>query len=171
MAEVARQGDHCLGHPVEAGLLIDETSFLKKGDRSVGVARQYLGRLGKVDNGQVAVFGALSRKDRVLPIDVRLFLPEEWIQDPARCQRAGIPESGRQYKTKKELALEIVDQTRQQGSRFGWVGGDAAYGSGLDFLYALDERPESFLIDIHKDQHIYLTDPAPVIPVCSGKTR
>jgi SRSO17 transposase len=71
MDHVARDADAELGHPREAGLLIDESGFVKQGRKSVGVSRQWLGRLGKVDNGQVAVFGALAQGSRVVPVDAR----------------------------------------------------------------------------------------------------
>ncbi|GAI47057.1 unnamed protein product, partial [marine sediment metagenome] len=69
----------------DACLLIDESGFAKQGRGSVGVSRQWLGRLGKVDNGQVAVFGALANGQYAVPIDARLYLPEEWTDDPKRC--------------------------------------------------------------------------------------
>ena len=122
---------------------------------SVGASRQYLGRLGKVDNGQVAVFGVLAKGRFATAIDTRLYLPKEWTDDAQRCNKAGIPESERVFKTKKQLALEIVEQARRNGVRFGWVGADAGYGSGPDFLFALADAGHTFLIDIHKSFVIY----------------
>ena len=86
----------------EACLLIDESGFAKQGKESVGVKRQWLGRLGKVDNGQVAVFGALVNGQYAAPVDVRLYLPEEWTDDSKRCEKAGIPENRTRvsYKTR-----------------------------------------------------------------------
>ncbi len=85
MDQVAMNADHCVGSEVGAGLYVDESAFQKKGEKSVGVARQWNGRLGKQDNCQVGVFGALGRADRVSLIDARLYLPEEWTKD----RRAG----------------------------------------------------------------------------------
>jgi SRSO17 transposase len=125
---------------------------------SVGASRQYLGRLGKVDNGQVAVFGVLAKGRFATAIDSRLYLPKEWTEDAERCNKAGIPESERVFKTKSQLALEIVEQARRNGVRFGWVGADAGYGSGPDFLFALADAGHTFLIDIHKSFVIYELD-------------
>jgi hypothetical protein len=85
------------------------------------------------DNGQVAVFGVLAKGRFATAIDTRLYLPKEWTEDAERCHKAGIPESERVFKTKSQLALDIVEQARRNGVRFGWVGTDAGYGSGPDF--------------------------------------
>ena len=118
---VARDANQCLGDEQRAGLLIDESGFAKQGPMSVGVSRQWLGRLGKVDNGQVAVFGVLSRDRFAIPVDVKLYLPKKWTEDPKRCAKAGIPEAERVFRTKEQLALEIVSHARQNGLRFGIV--------------------------------------------------
>ena len=161
---VARDADKLLGDRGDACLLIDESGFAKQGRGSVGVCRQWLGRLGKVDNGQVAVFGALSNGQFATPVDVRLYLPEQWVEDPDRCQQAGVPETGRQFRTKPELGLEIVRHGRENNLRFGWVGADAGYGKGPGFYNALDEMGEAFVVDVHADFHVYLQDPQPYVP-------
>jgi len=161
---VARDADQLLGDRREACLLIDESGFAKQGRSSVGVSRQWLGRLGKVDNGQVAVFGVLANGPFATPTDVRFYLPEEWAQDPQRCQRAGVPEEERQFRTKIELAVEIVRHARENNLRFGWVGADAGYGKGPGFCYALDEMGETFVVDLHSDFSVYLQDPQPYLP-------
>jgi len=161
---VAHDVDQHLGDGHNACLLIDESGFEKQGKGSVGVSRQWLGRLGKVDNGQVAVFGALANGQYAAPIDVRLYLPEEWANDPNRCDRAGIPEAERSFRTKPELALEIVHHARENGLRFGWVGADAGYGKGPGFCMALDEMGETFVVDIHSDFPVYGEDPKPYLP-------
>ena len=122
---VASDADRYLGDNRYACLLIDESGFAKQGKGSVGVSRQWLGRLGKVDNGQVGVFGALANGHYTVPIDARLYLPEEWTKDPERCKKAGVPEDQRVFRTKPELALEIVRHAREKGIRYGWVGADA----------------------------------------------
>jgi len=168
---VARDADELIGDASEAALLIDESGFAKQGKMSVGASRQYLGRLGKVDNGQVAVFGVLAKGRFATAIDTRLYLPKEWTDDAQRCNKAGIPESERVFKTKSQLALEIVEQARRNGVRFGWVGADAGYGSGPDFLFALDDAGESFLIDVHKSFVISEVDPQSTIPGPSRNGR
>jgi SRSO17 transposase len=161
---VARDANQFLGDEQRAGLLIDESGFAKQGPMSVGVSRQWLGRLGKVDNGQVAVFGVLSRDRFAIPVDVKLYLPKKWTEDPKRCEKAGIPEAERVFRTKEKLALEIVSHARQNGLRYGWVGADAGYGKGPGFCLELDRMNERFVVDLHSDFPIYLEDPRPYLP-------
>jgi len=169
MDHVAREVDGLLGDDPQVGLLIDESGFAKQGAMSVGVARQWLGRLGKVDNGQVAVFGVLAKDRFASPVDVRLYLPQKWVDDPERCAKAGIPESERIFRTKEQLALEIVQHAVSQGLRFGWVGADAGYGKGPAFCLALDRMGRQFVVDVHSDFRVYLEDPKPYIPDRTGK--
>jgi SRSO17 transposase len=164
MDRVARKADTLLGADRDVGLYIDESAFQKKGDKSVGVARQWNGRLGKRDNCQVGVFGALGRGDRVSLIDARLYLPREWTDDPRRCDHAAVPRAQQVHRTKLELALEIVRHARQSGVRFEWVGMDGLYGQSLELLESLQTQGETFLAEIHSDRHVYLTDPAPYLP-------
>jgi SRSO17 transposase len=166
---VAQDVDGFLGNVKNACLLIDESGFAKQGKASVGVARQWLGRLGKVDNGQVAVFGALVNGRYAAPIDMRLYLPEKWTNDPGRCKRAGVPEEECQFRTKPELALEIVRHSRENKLHFGWVGADAGYGKGPGFCFALDEMGETFVVDLHSDFHVYLKNPKPYLPKKTNK--
>ena len=161
---VAQDVDKLLGDERNACFLIDESGFAKQGKMSVGVSRQWLGRLGKVDNGQVAVFGALANGQYVAPVDVRLYLPEKWANDPKRCEHACVPENERKFRTKIELALEIVRHARETGLRYGWVGADAGYGKGPGFCFALNEIDEIFVVDVHSDFPVYLKDPKPYLP-------
>lgn len=162
--KIGQEADQLLGGTPDSALLFDETGVAKKGTKSVGVQRQWLGRHGKVDNGQVAVFGSLCCREQVQPIDVRLFLTESWTSDKARCLAAGVPGDRIVAKTKQALALEIVREARANGLRFNWVGGDAFYGIDPSFLRELDSLGECFVIDVHRDQRIYLQDPKPYIP-------
>jgi len=164
MDRVARNADALLGGESGTGLYLDESAFAKKGDQSVGVARQWNGRLGKQDNCQVGVFGALGRGDRVSLIDARLYLPKEWTEDPRRCERAAVPRVEQIHRTKLELAQEIIRHARASGMRFEWVGMDGAYGHSLELLQSVQGQGETFIADIHSDQHIYPTDPVPYLP-------
>jgi SRSO17 transposase len=148
----------------KVGFLIDEVSFVKKGRQSVGVARQYLGSVGKVDNGQVAVFGALSTQNYYGLADAALFLPKGWTEDASRCAKAGIPEAFREYKTKPELAIEIIKRQKENGIKFDFVGADGLYGNAPDFLSGLDEMGLLFVVDVHSDQRVYGEAPAIGIP-------
>ncbi len=115
-----------LGHP-EAVWVLDGSDFPKQGRKSAGVARQYCGRLGKVANCQAGMFLAyVSPLGRAL-VDQRLYLPESWTSDDARCAAAGVPEDQRRYRSKTELALELLQQALERGHlRAGWVAGDDA---------------------------------------------
>jgi SRSO17 transposase len=162
--QVAQEANRWLGGTEDSCLLIDESGFAKKGQHSVGVKRQWCGRQGKVDNCQVGVFAALGKGHLSTLIDERLYLPKEWAANPARCGKAGIPEAARVYQSKSELALEMVRHQRALGLRFAWVGADGGYGKEPAFLRGLDAMGEIFVVDIHKDQHLYLEDPRPAIP-------
>ncbi len=105
----------------------------------------------------------LSRGSHSSLIDTRLYLPREWTEDPARCREAKVPEKEIVDRTKPELALEMIRHARAQGLGFHWVGADGLYGQDGWFLRALDDREESFVVDVHKDQRVYLEDPAPFI--------
>ena len=104
-----RASAHLGGH-ADSTLLIDESGLAKKGDRSVGVARQYNWRLGKTDNCQVGVFAALALGPRAALVGARLFLPDAWVDAPARCRRAGVPEPEIRARTKLALARALVAQ-------------------------------------------------------------
>ena len=151
-------------------LIIDESSFLKCGDKSVGVARQYLGCVGKVANGQVAVYLAYASRHGHTLLDTRLYLPEEeWCNDPARRAEAGVPEEV-VFRTKPELALELVCQRRRQ-LRHRWVTFDEAYGRNPGFLSGLEELGERYLGEVPKDTRGWLQRPAVETPVAGRKGR
>jgi SRSO17 transposase len=147
-------GPQCLAY-------VDETSTSKKGTKSVGVARQYNGRLGKVDNCQVAVFAALGQGERVALVGARLYLPQQWCEDPARCQQAGIPVADRRFKSKSTLALELITHLRSIGAKFAATVLDAGYGKEPGLLRALDAAGEVFVVDVHSSQRIWRDDPWP----------
>jgi SRSO17 transposase len=171
MDQVALEADALLGGTAESALLVDESGITKKGRHSVGVARQWNGRLGKVDNCQVGVYVALSRGCASTLIDTRLYLPATWAHDDARCAAAGIPETARAVRSKPQLALEMIRYQRALGVRFAWVGMDGLYGKDPALLRALDGDGECFVADVHKDQRIYLEDPHPQIPPGRGRGR
>jgi SRSO17 transposase len=164
MDQVAQEANTSLGDEQEACLLIDESGFPKQGKKSVGVARQWLGRLGKVDNGQVGVFGALCRDQLAVPVDARIYLPKEWTEDPQRCTEAGIPASEQVFRTKDELAVEIIRHARQQGLKFGWISADAGYGKSPETFYRWTELEETFFIDVPSDFSVYLKSFQPEPP-------
>jgi SRSO17 transposase len=161
---VALEADKALGGRKDSCLVVDESGFDKKGMKSVGVARQWNGNLGKVDNSQVGVFLALASGNRATLIDEQLYLPKEWIDAPMRCLEAGIPEDKIVFKTKQEQALEMIYHAKKLGVRYNWVNFDGFYGEDPAFLRMLDSMGETFMGDVHKDQQVYLEDPKPVVP-------
>ena len=160
-----------LGHP-EAVWGLDGSDFPKQGRKSAGVARQYCGRLGKVANCQAGMFLAyVSPLGRAL-VDQRLYLPESWTSDDARCAAAGVPEDQRRYRSKTELALELLQQALARGHlRAGWVAGDDAFGmspSLRDGLAALGLR---YVLDIPGNFTFWPVDPEWTSPAYQGFGR
>lgn len=148
----------------KVGLLIDESAFEKKGNRSAGVARQWNGRLGKIDNCQVGVFAALSDGAASTLIDGALYLPEHWIEDNDRCELARIPVSERRYRSKCELALEMIERAVEAKLDFGWVGFDAFYGGTPWLLRKVGSMGLRFVADVRSNQSVYEEDPRPYLP-------
>src|SRR4051794_38947090 len=116
-----------LGDP-DAVLILDETGFLKKGTKSAGVARQYTGTAGRIENAQVGVFLAYAGRHGTAFLDRALSLPEEWTDDPGRCAGAGVPE-GTAFATKAWLARLMLERVFKAGVPAAWVTGDEVYGS------------------------------------------
>ncbi len=164
MDDVARGAAQVLGGHRDTALYVDETSFVKKGTASVGVQRQYCGRLGKLENCQVGVFACLGRGERAALVDFRLFLPQEWAEDAARCQRAKIPEAARRHRTKAQLALVLVQAARERRLGHQWVGGDEIYGNHRELTDALDALGETFLMDVASNLKVWNHDPSPQPP-------
>jgi SRSO17 transposase len=162
--QVAHDADAGFGDSENRFLVIDESAIAKKGDKSVGVARQWNGRLGKVDNCQVGVFAGLGCDGDITLTDERLYLPQEWIDAPKRCDRAGIPREERVFRTKAQLALEMIHHARSQGIRYGWVSFDGGYGKEPWLLRTLDGEGDTWVAEVHCDQRIYPEDPCPIVP-------
>lgn len=152
-----------IGGP-NASLCIDESAITKKGKMSVGVSRQHNGRLGKIDNCQVGVYATLVNGRYGCIIGTRLFLPKVWTSDKARCDKAGIPADCRVFKTKPQLALELIDEAIAAGVVFRYVCMDALYGNSPQLLRGLAERGLEFIADVHVSQCIYTEDPEPYLP-------
>lgn len=128
--------------------IIDETSDDKKGVKTPGVQRQYLGCSGKQDNGIVTVHLAYAADDFHCLLDGELFLPESWSEDRSRCREAGIPED-MVYRPKSEIALELYDRARANGVTFTWLTFDEWYGAKPAFLRGLDDRGQYFVGETH----------------------
>jgi SRSO17 transposase len=142
-----------LGDP-NAVLVVDETGFLKKGTKSVGVARQYSGTAGRIENCQIGVFlGYASPQGRTF-LDRALYLPEEWTNDPERCREAGVPETVT-FRTKPQLALAMIERALDAGVPAGWVTADAVYGGDRRFRMALEQRGQPFVLGIPKNEPLW----------------
>jgi SRSO17 transposase len=133
-------------HPHSVGI-IDETSFVKQGAKTPGVQRQYLGTVGKQENGIVTVHLGYAADDFHCLLDGELFLPESWAKDAARCREAHIPE-GVTYRPKSEIALELYDRARAHGIHFAWLTFDEWYGGKPAFLQALEGRQQPFVGEV-----------------------
>jgi SRSO17 transposase len=151
---LAGKADALVGGP-EAVLVVDDTALPKKGRRSVGVARQYCGCLGKRANCQVLVSLTLAGGEVPAPVGLRLFLPEEWVADPERCSRAGVPEEHRRALAKTEIALAEIDRVIAAGARFGAVLADAGYGTGAAFRGGLSARGLTWAVGVLRTQNVY----------------
>ncbi len=150
------------------GLVIDETSHLKKGLKSVGVSRQYAGVVGKVDNCQVAVHLSLGNEKFCSLVGTELFLPKVWTNDKERCDAAGIPELDQEFQTKPELALKLINQAIDSGIEFDFIGGDGLYGHNAELTRALDALDQFHVLDVHKDELVFLAEPTFSIPQRKG---
>jgi SRSO17 transposase len=156
----------------DAVFVVDETGFAKQGTQSVGVARQYSGTLGKVGNAQVGVFlGYASSRGHAL-VDARLYLPEEWTDDPDRCRAAGVPDDVG-FATKPALALAMVRQARARGHlQARWVTGDAVYGGNPAFRDALDGDGLWYVLEAPSTTGVCpVTGPAPTTSLEGGRWR
>jgi SRSO17 transposase len=139
-----------LGDP-EGVLVVDETGFLKKGTKSCGVARQYSGTAGRIENCQIGVFlGYASGKGRA-GIDRALYLPKAWTQDTERRAEAGVPET-MQFQTKPQLALAMIERALEAGVPARWVVADEVYGSDGKLRRALEVRDQAYVLAVKSNE-------------------
>jgi SRSO17 transposase len=164
--ELVQQVGQALGDD-DGVLVFDPSGFPKSGRQSVGVARQWCGRLGKVDNCQVAIYmGYVSRHEHTL-VDTRLYLPREWTTDKKRCQKAGVPK-GTRYRTRHQLCLEML---KAHGSVLphSWIAGDDEMGRPYWFRRRLDRLHERYLLAVPSNTLIRDLEADP--PPYSGRGR
>ena len=133
----------------EGVVVIDGSAFPKKGTESCGVARQWCGRLGKVDNCQLGVFLAYAARAGYAPLDRRLYLPEDWADDPARRLKCHVP-PGVKFQEKWRIALDLLDRSLP-GLPHGWITGDDEFGRPAEFRAALRRRKERYVLDVPCD--------------------
>lgn len=157
LGELRTHVTETLGDP-DGTINVDETGFPKKGKKSVGVKRQYSGTLGRVDNCQVGVMANYCSAQGHTLIDRRLFLPEEWAEDAPRREEAGVP-AGVVFRTKPELALEMVQNAAASGVPFQWVGGDSIYGDSPSFVQGVRALEKWYVVDTSSDARVWLKRP------------
>jgi SRSO17 transposase len=143
--------------------VIDETAFPKAGQHSVGVGRQYCGTLGKVANCQVAVSLHWSSAEASCPLSWRLYLPKAWLEDAARAAEVRLPE-GTVYRTKTELALELIDQMLAWDVPRLPVVADSFYGNDFGFRQALRQRQLSYAVQVESSTVVWTQDPHLPLP-------
>jgi SRSO17 transposase len=145
--------EHLAGE--QSVLIIDETGFIKKGEKSVGVKRQYTGTVGKRENCQVGVFLAYASERGQAFIDRELYLPEEWAEDEGRRQRAGVPEEVG-MRTKPELAKEMLGRALvEAGVKAEWVVADCVYGDSRPLGMFLEEREQPYVLALSGKAHVW----------------
>ncbi len=157
-----------IGDEVNGALILDESGIPKKGKMSVGVARQYCGATGKVENCQVGVFLAYAHDGLTTLIDRRFPLPEAWMNDAFRRQKCGVPDAVH-FQKKSELGLEMIQAAVGNGIRFGFVGCDSHYGEQPDFLDALSLDGIIYVAFIPCDTRVWLD--LPDVAVCKNSSN
>ncbi len=137
-------------------LIFDDTGFAKQGRCSVGVARQYSGTLGKVGNCQVTVNCHYAERTLGWPVATRLYLPQDWAENAGRRAKAGVPEEVA-FRTKPEIALDLLDQAEAWGVRWACVVADADYGDNPNFLAGLEKRRQRYVVAVRCDFAVALS--------------
>jgi SRSO17 transposase len=140
---------------VNAVLVIDETGFLKKGRHSAGVARQYSGTAGRIENCQIGVFVAYASHHGQVLLDRELYLPKGWTDDPARCRQVGIPED-RRFATKPKLAQQMLARAFAAGVPATWVTGDSVYGDDRRLRMWLESCPQAYVLAVSGKEYVWL---------------
>jgi SRSO17 transposase len=152
--ELIRYAEDHLGKK-DAVLIVDETGFLKKGTKSVGVQRQYSGTAGRIENCQVGVFLALSTSKGHALIDRTLYLPESWCQDRTRCDEAGVPDEI-EFATKPQLALKMIGHALDMGITPDFILADEVYGNDGKFRRFLESRGQAYVLAVRSDQRLWV---------------
>src|SRR3982075_468219 len=169
--ELLIQADRLVGGR-DAVLVIDDTAVPKKGTHSVGVAAQYASALGKTANCQTLVSLTLARGEVPVMVALRLFLPDGWISDRRRLERAGVPTEYRTARTKPEIALAEIDRMISVGVRFRCVLADAGYGLSAPFRQGLTARKLTWAVGIPRHLKVYPADVRMIWPVARrGRPR
>jgi len=137
-------------------LVVDETGFLKKGSKSAGVARQYSGTAGRIENCQIGVFLGYATGAARTFLDRELYLPNAWTQDRDRCREAGIGDEV-EFATKPELAMRMIGRALDADVPAGWVTGDEVYGQHAKLRMMLEERQMPYVLAVPVNQRVIAT--------------
>ncbi len=149
-------------------LVIDECGNPKAGKHSVAVSRQYCGNISKLANCQVGVFMAYVKGDRRLLLNYRLYIPANWIDDPDRCDAAGIPKEHQVFKTKAELAYDLAREAKKAGIPFTHIAMDGFYGNHPWLLTRFERESLTYVADVGSDTRVYCEAPEYQIPRRKG---
>ena len=139
----------------EAVLVVDETGFLKKGDHSVGVQRQYSGTAGRIENCQIGVFLAYASSKGRTFIDRELYLPKQWAESAERREEAGVPKQIK-FATKPQLAQKMIQRAIDSGIAFKWVTGDQIYGNDRTLRVCMEQQSLFYVMAVASNQHVWL---------------
>lgn len=134
-------------------LVVDETGFLKQGQHSVGVKRQYSGTAGRIENCQIGVFLAYASRRGRTGLDRALYLPREWAADAERRAAAGVPDAV-SFQTKPQLALTLVARALDGGVPAAWVTADAVSGNDFTFRHGLEGRGQAYVVAVRRTQTV-----------------
>lgn len=165
--EIAACVSQRIGDATQGALHIDESGFPKQGRHSVGVARQYCGRLGKVENCQVGVFLGYTHNGYRILLDKRLYLPEEWAGEEKRREQCGVPAEVT-FHTKAQLGFQMIHRAREQKMPYAWIGMDTHYGQQSWLLTQLEADGEIYIADVPCDTRVWVECPQIEIPPRQG---
>jgi SRSO17 transposase len=154
----------------DAVLVVDETGFLKKGDKSVGVQPQYSGTAGKIANCQIGIFLGYASSQGHAFLDRELYLPRNWSGDRTRREEAGVPDT-LDYQSKTELAVSLVERTLDAGVQVTWVVADALYGSDSAFRRFLEHRQQPYVVALRSNVYLWDDETFERLPVAAWIDR
>jgi SRSO17 transposase len=155
--------------PIGTVGVIDESGFVKQGTHSVGVQRQYCGRVGKKENCQVGVFLVGVTPAGSALLEHQLYLPEEWASDAKRREETSVPEEI-VFQTKPQIGIELLQRTQSNGLvKFDWITADEFYGRNGDFLDALEGRQQRYVVEVPINTTVWTVDPQTQVPPHEGR--
>jgi len=135
-------------------IVIDETGFLKQGKKSCGVKRQYSGTAGRIENCQIGVFLTYASSKGYSPIDRKLYMPQEWMDDPERCKGTRVPENV-EFKTKPQMALDMIKEATLAEIPYTWVTGDCVYGDYTDIRMWLEQNRKCYVMSVSGKAYVW----------------